>query len=234
MHEGAVPGFQIVECVWEPFVGISFEEMGFSLQLARFSRQLLAGFLIGLVILGIAIITLMYLKVRTVVPAVINLPGKLSHELLASLRTGLIVGFLEESLFRGLLFGALLKYGSTASALMITGIFYASLHFIHGRHLATSTQLDWTSGVSMVPDALIELFNTTHFDSFLALFFVSIFLSCVRLHNPIGLGYCIGLHASWVFLLRLTKSFTEPTPSEDWGFLVGTYDGIIGYLTGTW
>lgn len=216
------------------WLGMSFEGMGFSLQLADFSRQLLAGFMIGLLILGIAISTLIYLKVRTVVPAVINLPGKLSHEFYASLRTGLIVGLLEETLFRGLLFGALLKYGSTASALTITAFFYASLHFIHGRNVPAPTHLDWTSGFSMVPDALIELFDTTHFDSFLALFFVSIFLSCVRLHKPIGLGYCIGLHASWVFLLRLTKSFTESTPSEHWGFLVGTYDGIIGYLTGTW
>ena len=216
------------------WLGLSLAEMGFSTRLTGFFQQILKGFLIGLIILGIAIATLIYLKVRTVLPALINLPGKLSHELVASLRTGLIVGFLEESLFRGLLFGALLKYGSTIPALTITALFYAAMHFVHGRNLAAPSSEDWTSGLAMVPDALLDLFNATNFDSFLALFSVSVFLSCVRLHVPKGLGFCIGLHTSWVFLLRLTKSFTELAPHPDWGFLVGNYDGIIGYLTGTW
>ena len=216
------------------WLGLSLAEMGYSTHVRDFFRQIIQGFIIGIIILSIAIVTLIYLKVRTVLPALINLPGKLSHELIASLRTGLIVGFLEESLFRGLLFGALLKYGSTVSAITITALFYAALHFIHGRNLVAPSNIDWASGLAMVPDALLDLFNATHFDSFLALFFVSVFLSCVRLHRPMGLGLCIGLHTSWVFLLRLTKSFTELAPDPDWGFLVGNYDGIIGYLTGTW
>lgn len=216
------------------WLGLRAFEMGFTTHTASFAAQLAKGFALGLVILGIIVMTLIALKVRTVLPALIDLPGKLSHELFASLRTGIIVAFLEETLFRGLLFGALLKYGSIRSAMLITAVFYASLHFIHGRSVVVPEKIEWTSGLSMVPDALFELFNVTNFDSFLALFFVSIFLSCVRLGTTAGIGYCIGLHTSWVFILRLTKTFTEVSADSDWGFLIGQYDGVTGYLVAGW
>ncbi len=216
------------------WLGLSALEMGFSMRMKSFAGQLIKGFALGLVILGIVIMTLIALKVRTVIPALIDLPGKLSHELFASLRTGIIVAFLEETLFRGLLFGALLKYGTIRSAVLITAVFYASLHFIHGRGVVVPDKIEWSSGISIVPDALIELFNAANFDSFLALFFVSIFLTCARLGTTAGIGYCIGLHASWVFILRLTKTFTAVSPNSDWGFLIGQYDGVIGYLVAGW
>ncbi len=216
------------------WLDLSAFEMGFTMRMTTFAVQLTKGFALGLIILGIVITTLIALKVRIVLPALIDLPGKLSHELYASLRTGIIVAFLEETLFRGLLFGALLKYGSIRSAVLITAVFYASLHFIHGRGVSVPEKIEWTSGISMIPDALSELFNVTNFDSFLALFFVSVFLTSVRLGTTAGIGYCIGLHAGWVFILRLTKTFTAVSPNTEWGFLIGQYDGVIGYLVAGW
>lgn len=67
------------------------------------------------------------------------------------------------------------------------------------------------------------------FDSFLALVAVGVFLALVRV-NTDGIAACIGLHAGWMFIIKLTKEITETDSSAEFVFLVGDYDNIAGYL----
>ncbi|MGH8499465.1 MAG: CPBP family intramembrane glutamic endopeptidase, partial [Methylococcales bacterium] len=189
---------------------------------------------LGTAILGIVAVALIALDVRTVLQSEIDQSERLIHNLSGAIVTGLIVSVLEESLFRGLLFGALMKYGNIRSALLITAFFYAGLHFIGGRGDIPAEELRWTSGLELVPAALLQISSPANLDSFLALFVVSLFLCAVLIETPRGIGYCIGLHAAWVFILKLTKRYTAAVPDSPWGFLVGHYDGVIGYLVLGW
>ncbi|MCI0653290.1 MAG: CPBP family intramembrane metalloprotease [Methylococcaceae bacterium] len=215
-------------------IGLSPGEMGFPGTWSSLVLQFSRGFLLGAVILGVVVIALIALDVRSILQSPISGPDRVIRHLAGAMGTGMIVSVLEESLFRGLLFGALLKYGTIRSALVITAFFYAGLHFIGGRGEVPAADLRWTTGLELVPAALSQIFNPAHLDSFLALFVVSLFLSAVLIETPRGIGYCIGLHAAWVFVLKLTKRYTEAVPDNPWGFLVGSYDGVIGYLVMIW
>ncbi|MGR9106839.1 MAG: CPBP family intramembrane glutamic endopeptidase [Gammaproteobacteria bacterium] len=215
-------------------IGLSLAEMGFPGSWRSFSVQFGKGFLIGTGILALAILVLIALDVRSVLQTEIDRSDRLFHNLFGAIRTGVIVSILEETLFRGLLFGALLKYGSPRTAFLITAFFYAGLHFIGGHGEIPADALHWTSGLELVPGALFQVFDPANFDSFLALFVVSLFLSLVLVESPRGIAYCMGLHAAWVFLLKLTKRYTEVVPDSPRAFLVGNYDGIIGYLVAGW
>lgn len=215
-------------------IGLSAREMGFPGNRSAFLSQLGKGFVLGTAILGIVVITLIALDVRSVAQSPFDVPDRFVRHLAGAVATGLIVSVFEESLFRGLLFGAVLKFGTTRAALLITAFFYAALHFISGRGQVPVEELRWTTGPALVPPALLQIFNPANLDSFLALFVVSLFLCAVRIETPRGIGYCIGLHASWVSILKLAKRYTEAVPDSPWHFLVGSYDGVIGYLVTVW
>ncbi len=215
-------------------IGLSAADMGFPASWRTLAIQFSKGFLLGAMILGFVIIVLINLDIRTPLPSEIDRPNRLLGHLAGAIGTGLIVAVLEESLFRGLLFGAARKHGTIGSALVVTAFFYAGLHFIGGRGEIAAGDLRWSTGFELVPPALLQIFEVANLDSFLALFAVSLFLSSVLIETPRGIGYCIGLHAAWVFILKLTKRYTEVVPDGPFSFLVGSYDGVIGYLVATW
>ncbi|MGH8476403.1 MAG: CPBP family glutamic-type intramembrane protease [Methylococcales bacterium] len=223
---GIIPAFKTA--------GLTWADMGFPGRGSIFARQFSQGFLLGLAILGIVILTVIALGVRNLLPDEVERSERILKYLGGALATALGVSIVEESLFRGLLFGALTKYANARSALPITAFFYAELHFIGRRGEVAAEILHWTSGLELVPAALLQIFDPANLDSFLALFVVSLFLCAVRLETPLGIGYCIGLHTAWVFLLKLTKRYTALAPDSPWSFLVGTYDGVIGILVAFW
>ena len=215
-------------------IHLSSAEMGFPASSSVLAHQFFKGFLIGSAILGVVVFALIALDVRNVLQIQVENPGRLLRNLAGAFGTGMIVSILEECLFRGLLFGAILKYGNVRSAYAITAFFYAGLHFIGGRGEIAAEELRWSSGLELVPAALLQIFDPQNFDSFLALVVVSLFLTTVLLETPRGIGYCIGLHAAWVFILKIVKRYTEVAPESSWSFLVGKYDGVTGYLVAAW
>ena len=70
---------------------------------------------------------------------------------------------------------------------------------------------------------------TVSLDSFLALAAVGVFLSLIRLKTG-SLAQCIGVHAGWVLVIKVFRKMTDLDPMSPWAFLVGNYDGTIGYL----
>ncbi len=72
-----------------------------------------------------------------------------------------------------------------------------------------------------------------HYDSFIALFAVGLFLALVREHTgSIALG--MGMHTGWVFVIKLTKKATETDWQSPYSTLIGHYDGVIGWLATGW
>jgi len=186
------------------------------------------GFISGLLILGAVIGTLLLLKIR-----IIEEDAALSLSLITkALLAGLIVAFIEETLFRGLFFKLSYRWHNAISAIFISSFFYAILHFIKPVDHIDQNQLHLFSGFEVIGNAFIAL-NYLRADDFFALFTVGILLATVR-YKTQSLNYCIGLHASWVFLIKIFKDLTDGNSSSDWAFLSGNYDGIIGWLSVAW
>ena len=65
-------------------------------------------------------------------------------------------------------------------------------------------------------------------DSLIALFIAGLFLSLVR-EKTGNIALCIGIHAGWVFTIKMTKEVTHLDTNASTAFLVGSYDNIIGW-----
>lgn len=196
-------------------------------------RALSAGFLAGVFILAVLSVCLVWLEIRQPDWASLERPWPL---LLRSagkaMLTGALVAAIEEPLFRGALLGWLRRRCGAIPAVLVSAAYYAMPHFLHASLKISPDQVDWDSGLRLAGDALYHLADWGHADSFLALWLAGVFLALLRLRT--NLFCCIGVHAGWVFVLRLSRTLTDldrDGPRADW---VGGYDGMIGWFAAVW
>jgi len=62
---------------------------------------------------------------------------------------------------------------------------------------------------------------------------VGVLLGLLRARSG-NIAACIGLHAGWVTLIQFVHRFSATEPSSPLAWLVGSYDGFIGWLVLGW
>ena len=208
--------------------------LGYALPKRQFIRVVATGVVMGILIILPLIACLFYLNVRVFTTndqfawhsfALIALDGVLS---------GLLVGFIEETFFRGALFSALYETSGLWAALGLSSLLYAILHFDDSGLRIAPEDVNWLSGIMVLRHSFSDLLEPASIiDSLLALFFVGAFLALVRAKTG-HIALCIGLHAGWIVTIKLVKADSELNPNASLAYLVGNYDGIIGYLAMIW
>jgi membrane protease YdiL (CAAX protease family) len=144
--------------------------------------------------------------------------------------TGAAVGFLEELLFRGALFGALRKAGHWTVALAVSSAVYALVHFF--QKPAATEQVVWYSGfvtLGAMLQGFVELDKLV--PGFLVLTVAGAILA-VCYHRTGSLYYSIGVHAGWVFWMKLNGAVTSTKAGASvwfWGSRK-LYDGWLSFL----
>jgi len=225
----AIPGFILII---RHFMISSKVGLGYNLPRPEFMRELFHGWLSGFGILVAVSVALMLFGVRIAKPPVDELAFLLFKTTVVALIGGLLIGFIEETFFRGGLFGAIRKHHGFVVTLLLSSLFYASLHFIKPLAPSVGEPYVWYSGLQILSGAFAQLAEWQTFDSFLALFGLGAFFAVVRERTG-NLAYCIGLHAGFVFVIKVVRKFTMVDEESTFSFFVGNYDGMIGYLSAT-
>ncbi len=203
--------------------------LGFALPWPRFLRRAAIGLLAGIVLMAIAILPLFLLHVRDWST---NAPPHWTGWLpliLRGLGSGIAVALIEEAFFRGAMQGALTQIGATRWALFAVPVFYAALHFL-GRAVsvpddqvnAWSGFVAWSGFFAGYAQPLAIL------DAFIALWCVGLLLALVRRRWG-DIAGCMGLHAGFVMTIAVFRKVSSPAPASDWSFLVGSFDGLLGW-----
>jgi membrane protease YdiL (CAAX protease family) len=191
------------------------------------------GFAYGLLMLGAHLAILLLLDVRSINYDKLETARILRLSAKAWL-IGLAVASIEEPIFRGFLFGALKQKVSAVNAALISAFYFAALHFLDGDLRPAPEDVRWNTGLAIVADAFAHIARLRP-DSFLALFAAGALLASVRLLAPRnGLAYCMGIHAGWVFVIKVAKPFTHRTHDGAWAGLASDFDGVIGYFSAAW
>ena len=215
------------------WVGMGKADIGLVGPIGLLLRQIAKGFGWGALMLGIHVLVLIILDVRLLYQEKLYLAKILSLSYKGVL-IGLAVASLEEPIFRGFLFGYMLKKTNFWKAALVASFYFAALHFLSTDLNPEFSDIRWNTGFIIVLDAFKNLFDM-HFDSFLALFAAGVFLSVIRLYfSDSGLSYCIGIHAGWVFVIKATKPLSEHSVISPYTNFVSDFDGNIGYLSATW
>lgn len=207
---------------------------GFGLPRKQFWRQLVIGLLAGALIILPLIGTLLALGVR-IPRADLDLTALLIARLIAAgLAAGLIVALIEEVFFRGVLFTAIQRSSGAVLAIVLPSLLYASVHFLGGRLHLPAAQIEWSSGWAVLGRMFIKYGDPLAIvDSFLALFAVGVLLAVVRLRTG-SIAACIGMHAAWVCAITFVKDTTRLQSADASSWLVGSYDGVLGWAALGW
>lgn len=195
-------------------------------------RAMRGGWLIGVAMLGVLVLFELYLGIR--IPESDGpSPLSLLEKAVAALIGGLLIGLLEELFFRGALYSAIRRRASIGAAAVGSASLYALVHFLKPHALPPGVPFDWAGNWSMFQHVFVSLFQWQHLDSLVALFSAGVLLALVRERSG-HIGWCIGLHAGWVFVIQLTRRLTDGDETASLAFLVGQYDGVIGWLGAFW
>ena len=207
------------------------ESLGFGVPRRQFLQQIALGWLCGVLLMLPLTLLLLGLDIRAVRPdAMEKLAGTIASGILA----GLVIAFIEEIFFRGVLFTAVRRTSGMLAAVIAPSALYASLHFLGGKLSVPPDQVTWSHGF-MVLARLFERYTDplALVDSFLALFMLGILLSLVRARTG-AIAAGIGLHAAGVAAIAIIRATTLVDPQDAQAGLVGNYDGVIGWAALLW
>jgi len=206
-------------------------DLGYEIPRPRFLLLTGGGWLAGLLLLGALVLLLWLLEIRYYAPAGPSdvIGRRIMTNLLSGTFAGLLIGFLEETFFRGMVYSAVKKESGIAAAVLLSSALYAAMHFLVAAPLPAGGPLVWSSGLSLLPSVGSNLLDPSHLDSFIALFTAGALLALVREYSG-SIALAVGIHAGWVTVIKLAKYLLDTNPSSDLLWLVGDYDGISGLL----
>jgi membrane protease YdiL (CAAX protease family) len=208
------------------------DSLGYGIPRRRFLAQLLTGLLCGFALMAPLTTLLLGLDIRDLRPDVDA--SVFARTLAAGLASGLVVAFIEETFFRGVLFSAVARSANVKAAVIAPSLLYAALHFLGGRLRVPAEEVGWGHGFAV----LAKLFERyaeplTFIDSLLALFMLGVLLALVRMRTG-AIAACIGLHAAGVCVIAVLRATTVVNPADEQAALVGSYDGVIGWAALLW
>jgi len=206
-------------------------DWGYGLPRGVFLRQAGAGLVIGLATMlpmTLAMLALDILELRAGVDV-----AALLAALAVGTVMGLVVSFIEETFFRGLMYRAISRESGHWTAAWLTTLVYAAIHFF-ARMKIPADEVALDSGFRLLAGVLDHFAHPLPvLDSFLTLVLVGLLLAGVRARTG-AIAACIGLHAGWVCIIKATKDLTVLNPDAGAAFLVGPHDGYTGWLVAGW
>jgi len=202
---------------------------GLHLAKPAFLREYLIGLGFGILTLAVLSGMLLGLDIRVLDPEYEFTVFNLLKAVLLGLLIGTLVACIEEIFFRGVMLTGIRRSTSAIAAVGLTALLYAGVHFIKSKGVELQTEPGLFSGLDILGQIAGRILRYANLDSFLALCSVGLFLALMRLKQG-NIAQCIGLHAGWVMIIKTTKDLTNSNPTSELSFLVGTYDGIIGWL----
>ena len=210
---------------------LSLQQLGISPHKAHV--RLFHGMIAGLAIMAVIESNLLILGIHEPGRDQSFMLNSLSLLLLKGLIVGLLVGVIEEVIFRGALFGGLSRQTNKIAALFMVSLVYAAVHYLKFRELPADTVVTWFTGVSILPQALFQFADPTRYDAMLTLFLLGLLLGLVRILTD-SLLPCIGIHAGVIAGEKIIQYATDFTPHNPHAHLVNRYDQFMGDLASVW
>ena len=114
------------------------------------------------------------------------------------------VGFFEEMLFRGLLFGGLRRNIGLWAAAIVSSLLFMLVHFARPVAPITPTFGHWDAGLKMFQHMFYTGHVTSHYFPFMLTLFLMGVVLCLVYERHQNILMAVGLHTGWVLVIRLS------------------------------
>lgn len=201
----------------------SWSEIGWASPTGQW-RRLGLGFGLGFVSLAVIVLIAWWAGAREV-RGELTVADVASHLIEAGLAAS-VVSLIEETLFRGALFGTFRRSYGFAPALAFSSAAYALVHFF--ARVRWDASIEWHTGFAVLgrmSEGFLEFTTLTPGFFNLALAGALLAWAYERTGN---LYFSVGLHAGWIFWIKSYGFLFQPTPG------VGIWFWGTGKLTDGW
>ena len=198
-----------------------------------FVKALLIGAAIGIASMALVVVIVLAFDLRVARPGVALGPLVLAVILWKGVFAGLMVGFIEETWFRGALQTGIAHVSNSGFAIVFISCVYGAMHFVSSGINIPGDEVRWLSGTAVLFTSLHDFHDPAFYDSLFALVAGGLLLGMVRYRTG-RIAECIGIHAGWVMVVKILRQTTYPNSEASWSFMIGDYDGVIGILAGVW
>lgn len=145
-----------------------------------------------------------------------------------------ILSIVEELWFRGGLHGTARAFLGVVAAALLTSTLFALVHYARADSAVLAADVRWWRGLEVMRHAFDRLVERERvLDSLVALGLLGVMLVALRERSR-RLALPIGVHAGAVIVVRLLREYTVVDPDSALAWLVGTYDGVMGWLAALW
>jgi hypothetical protein len=201
---------------------------GWEVAAPKGARQFAIGITLGIVTMACVTAAMIAIGARPLNPALDG--AMLRSALMAGLGSGIVVGLLEETLFRGLIQGATTRHSHRATiGIIAVALLFSGLHFLANVKIAHEEVTPW-SGLTLLTSTFVDFAHPTRvLDAFLALLGVGILTGIAREWTG-NILFAAGLHAGWVLVMRTTIGITQLPRSAASAWLLSEHDGYTGWL----
>ena len=215
-------------------VGLSDKQsVGYALPRPLFVREMLTALVLGVVGMGAIVGIMTALGLLDWTQASTATGGKLAQIVFNRLLSGLAVGFIEETMLRGVMFAAIQRESGTKWAIFLTSVVYAAVHFL-AKYYIPPEQVTSHSGFTLLAGMTNWFSRPLEMaDAYMCLFAVGMVLAIIRARRG-NIAACIGMHAGWVWVMLIARELTNPVRDQPLSFLLSQFDGFIGWLVFGW
>jgi len=215
-------------------VGLSDKQsVGYALPRPLFVREMLTALVLGVVGMGAIVGIMTALGLLDWTQASTATGGKLAKIVFNRLLSGIAVGFIEETMLRGVMFAAIQRESGTKWAIFLTSVIYAAVHFL-AKYYIPPEQVTSHSGFTLLAGMTNWFSRPLEMaDAYMCLFAVGMVLAIIRARRG-NIAACIGMHAGWVWVMLIARELTNPVRDQPLSFLLSQFDGFIGWLVFGW
>ncbi len=207
--------------------------LGYGAPARVFLRDLGVGFLIGAPMMALVIAFMVVLHLRAWKSGISIDAATLLRIAGVGLLRGFAVAVIEETFLRGAMFAGIARESGPRLAVILTALIYGVTHFVGVYHIPAS-QATWSSGLTLLGGALHAFAHPLGIaDAYLSLFAVGVVLGMVRAQTG-HIGACMGLHASWVWVITFVRETSTANRASPLSFLLSGFDGVVGWLVLAW
>jgi hypothetical protein len=199
-----------------------------------FLKQVVQGFALGLITLIPVFITLYALGINVVDEVRAWTVFLTAKRVVLSLLLALLIGVVEESVFRGMLLTGLKAKVPVLAAIVISSVYFAGLHFLDNKTPIPQQEFNFFSSLQLLAQAYANVFDAKNLGTFFALMMVGIFLAVIRTQVQHSLGLCIGCHAGWVWQMKMSGFIFDTNYASKYLYLVTSFNYVIGPLVTVW
>ncbi len=169
------------------WLALNKEMLGYA-PFKKMFKQFWRGFGLSLLILLPVFFTLNGLGVHSIDMTKAWTLGWVAKKIGIAFGLALLIGLVEESVFRGLLLTSLRKYLPAFSAVLISAIYYAGLHFLDSKSPVSEETLSLIGSFQLLGEAYHNVFAMQDVTAFLALSTVGLFLGVLRMRGEMNLA----------------------------------------------